>query len=121
VGVVAGSEHEALLKDYFADARPVPVEDEAKLHEELKAGRLDVAFGDGMRLAFWLASPASGNCCALAGGPYLAGEYLGAGLAIAVPQRRKELADAFDYALREINVNGVFGELYLRYFPVGFF
>jgi len=121
VGVVAGSEHEALLKDYFADAKPVPVEDEAKLHEELKAGRVDVAFGDGMRLAFWLASPASGNCCALAGGPYLASEYLGSGLAIAVPQQQKELAEAFDYALREINVNGVFGELYLRYFPVGFF
>jgi len=121
VGVVAGSEHEALLKDYFADARPVSFEDEAKLHEELRAGRLDIAFGDGMRFAFWLASPASGNCCALAGGPYLGREYLGAGLAIAVPRQRKELADAFDYALREINVNGTFGELYLRYFPIGFF
>ena len=28
---------------------------------------------------------------------------------------------AFDYALREINANGVFGELYLRYFPISYF
>ena len=31
------------------------------------------------------------------------------------------LAAAFDYALQQLNRNGTFAELYLRYFPVGFF
>jgi polar amino acid transport system substrate-binding protein len=43
------------------------------------------------------------------------------GLAMAVRGEDAALADAFDYALREINMNGTFAELYLRYFPVSFF
>jgi polar amino acid transport system substrate-binding protein len=31
------------------------------------------------------------------------------------------LARAFDHALREIDVKGVFAELYLKYFPVSFY
>ena len=48
-------------------------------------------------------------------------EYLGSGLAIAVAPDNAKLAAAFDYALHEINTNGTFAELYLRYFPVSFF
>jgi polar amino acid transport system substrate-binding protein len=74
-----------------------------------------------MRLAFWLAGSDSAGCCRFAGGPYLAPEYLGTGLAIAAAKEDPVLAQAFDYALHEISAKGTFAELYLRYFPVSFF
>lgn len=121
VGVVAGSAHERMLQDYFGAAKIVPVPDEDALHAELKAGRIDAAFGDGMRLSFWLADTASDKCCRFAGGPYIAPEYLGAGLSIATRVDDALLPAAFDYALQEISAKGVFAELYLRYFPIGFY
>jgi polar amino acid transport system substrate-binding protein len=74
-----------------------------------------------MRFSFWLAGTDSKGCCRFAGGPYLAPEYLGEGMAIAVTKDDFPLAEAFDYALREITVKGKFAELYLRYFPVSFY
>jgi polar amino acid transport system substrate-binding protein len=121
IGVIDGSEHEAMLRDYFPAAKPVTYSRAEWLYEDLRLGKIDGAFSDGMRLSFWLAGADSQNCCTFAGGPYLAPEYFGAGLAIAVRPENAALADAFDFALREINVSGKFGELYLRYFPVGFF
>jgi polar amino acid transport system substrate-binding protein len=121
VGVLAGSEHEKMLRDYFPEARPVTYSREDWLYDGMRTGETDAAFGDGMRLSFWLAGSDSANCCRFAGGPYIAPEYFGAGLAIAVRQEDAILAEAFDYALREINMTGEFEELYLRYFPVSFF
>src|SRR5690606_7286484 len=109
------------LRDYFPEAKPVTYSRTEWLYGDLREGKIDAAFGDGMRLAFWLAGADSQNCCAFTGGPYLAPEYFGAGLAIAARQEDAALADAFDFALREINVSGKFGELYLRYFPLSFF
>jgi polar amino acid transport system substrate-binding protein len=91
------------------------------MHDDLREGRLDGAFGDGMRLSFWLAGSGAKNCCRFAGGPYLAPEFLGHGLAIATSRDNEMLARAFDHALREIDVKGVFAELYLKYFPVSFY
>jgi polar amino acid transport system substrate-binding protein len=91
------------------------------LYQDLKDGKLAGAFGDGMRLSFWLAGTDSASCCRFVGGPYLAPEYLGTGLAIATSPQNAQLVDALDYALGEINANGSFAELYLRYFPISFF
>lgn len=121
VGVLAGSAHEAMLRDYFPEARAVTYTRPEWMFEDLKLGRTEAVFGDGMHFGFWLGGTASDGCCRFAGGPYLAPEYFGAGLAVAVAKENAELADAFDYALREINMSGVFEELYLRYFPVSFF
>ena len=121
IGVLAGSAHEAMLRRYFPQARPVTYSRADWLHDDLRAGKLDGAFGDGMRLSFWLAGANAGNCCRFAGGPYIAPEFLGHGLAIAVRQQDAALARAFDHALREIGVKGVFAELYLKYFPVSFY
>lgn len=121
VGVLAGSEHEAMLRDYFPEAQPVIYSREDWLYDGMRTGETDAIFGDGLRLSFWLAGSDSANCCRFAGGPYIAPEYFGAGLAIAVRKEDAILAEAFDYALREINMNGEFEELYLRYFPISFF
>lgn len=121
VGVMAGSAHENMLRDYFPAARVVTYSREEWLLGDLKEGKIYAAFGDGMRFSFWLGDNASEGCCRFAGGPYLAPEYLGTGLAIAVAPDRQDLTAAFDFALREISVKGRFAELYLRYFPIAFF
>jgi polar amino acid transport system substrate-binding protein len=121
IGVIAGSGHERMLADYFGRVVVVPLATQEALYADLKAGKVDAAFGDGMRFAFWLAGSDAGGCCRFAGGPYLAPEYLGTGLVIAARADTPELADAFNYALQRISVEGTFAELYLRYFPVGFF
>lgn len=120
-GVVAGSAHERMLRDYFGTVQVVPFAQLEELYDGLRAGKVDAGFGDGMRFAFWLGSSNAAACCRFAGGPYLAPEYLGSGMAIATRANDPALAAAFDYALQEISVKGIFAEFYLRYFPVSFF
>ena len=121
VGVVAGSAHERMLRDYFGDVVAVPFASQELMLSDLRAARINAAFGDGMRFGFWLAGTEAANCCRFAGGPYIAPEYLGAGLALATKSEDAELAAAFDAALQQISAKGVFTELYLRYFPVSFY
>lgn len=121
VGVIEGSAHEAMLRDYFEMARPVTYSRQSWLMRDLREGRVDAVFGDGVRLSFWLADQEAENCCRFAGGPYPSSEFLGLGLAIATREDDEALARAFDYALREISVSGRFAELYLRHFPIGFY
>jgi len=121
VGVVAGSAHERMLRADFADVTVVAYAQQDLTTADLKQGKVDAIFGDGMRLGFWLASADAGNCCRFAGGPYLSPAFLGNGLSVAVSKDRPELAAALDYALQAISTKPTFGELYLRYFPVGFF
>ena len=121
VGVLAGSTHEQLLRDRFAGLKPVTYSRQEWLFADLKAGKIDAAFGDGMRFGFWLAGTEAAGCCRFAGGPYLAPDYLGPGLAIATKRDDAVLPAAFNYALQQISAKGTFAELYLRYFPVSFF
>jgi polar amino acid transport system substrate-binding protein len=119
VGVISGSAHERLLRAYFPEVRVVTYSKQNWMLQDLKAARIAAAFGDGMRLGFWLQGTEAAGCCRFVGGPYLAPEYLGSGLAVATGD--PALAAAFDAALHQIAVKGVFAELYLRYFPVSFF
>ncbi|MDQ6437418.1 transporter substrate-binding domain-containing protein [Mesorhizobium sp. LHD-90] len=121
VGVVAGSAHERFLRDRFSPVEVLRYERQEDMLADLKAAKIDAAFSDGMRLAFWLSSTDAAGCCRFVGGPYLAPDYLGGGLAIAVPPNSHELATAFDAALQQISAKGIFAELYLRYFPVSFY
>ncbi|WP_246727898.1 transporter substrate-binding domain-containing protein [Chelativorans sp. Marseille-P2723] len=121
VGVVEATAHEEMLRDFFPGVEPVLLTNEAELIRSLAGSKLDAVFADGMRLGFHLADGEGHACCAFAGGPYLAPEYLGQGLAIAVRRDTPVLAAAIDYALWSIETSGGFDELYLRYFPVGFY
>lgn len=121
IGVMAGTAHERMLRDYFPDVEVKTYTKQEAMFDDLKAGKITGAFGDGMRLGFWLAGSDAADCCRFAGGPYLAPEYLGSGLAIAVKADNPALANALNYALHAISVKGTFAELYLRYFPVSFY
>src|SRR5690606_17665157 len=94
---------------------------EQGLFEAIRKSEIAAIFGDGMRLSFALTGADAEGCCVFAGGPYLAPEYLGHGLAIATRAGEPALTAAFDYALQRLEAEGVFVELYLRYFPVNFY
>jgi polar amino acid transport system substrate-binding protein len=121
VGVIAGSAHERMLRDLFPGAAAQTFDDFEAMLAAVQTGMVELAFGDGMRMSFWLGESETASCCAFVGGPFVATEYLGQGLAVAVPANRPELKQAMDYALHQVDAKGTFAELYLRYFPVGFF
>jgi len=118
VAVVAGTAHEAYLKALFteADLKPYPNADAARF--ALKKGDVDLLFGDGISLAFWLNGTDSGNCCEFRGGPYTESRYFGEGVGIAVRHGNDLLRQAFNWALFRLWEKGRFTDLWLRYFPV---
>jgi polar amino acid transport system substrate-binding protein len=121
LAVVARTAHEAYLAAFFPEVgrKLYPTPEAAR--DAVKSGEADAHFGDGLQLSFWLQSDAAGGCCAFAGGPYLESRFFGEGLAIAVPRGQDDTRQAIDAALAALYEKGIFAELYLRYFPVGFF
>ncbi|SHF08541.1 amino acid ABC transporter substrate-binding protein, PAAT family [Kaistia soli DSM 19436] len=121
VAVVAGSAHEAYVTAFFPKAKRLTVETLPLATEAMTSGKADLVFGDGLALAFFLQSAAAKDCCRFVGGPYLEPHFFGEGFAIALPPEKPELRHAIDWALDSLYDKGVFAELYLRYFPVGYF
>jgi polar amino acid transport system substrate-binding protein len=118
IAVVAGTAHEAYLKALFTEAelKPYPSSDAARF--ALRQGDVDLLFGDGISLAFWLNGTDSGNCCEFRGGPYTESRYFGEGVGIAVKRGNDVLRQAFNWALFRLWEKGRFTDLWLRYFPV---
>jgi polar amino acid transport system substrate-binding protein len=118
VAVVAGTAHEAYLKELFTEAtlKPYPTADAAR--SALKQGDVDLLFGDGIALAFWLNGTDSANCCVFRGGAYLESRFFGEGVGIAVKRGNDLLRQAFNWALFRLWEKGRFTDLWLRYFPV---
>ncbi|MGD1015003.1 MAG: transporter substrate-binding domain-containing protein [Roseiarcus sp.] len=121
VGVVAGSAHQTYLATFFPAAIVKPYPSFAALHDALKGGAIDAAFADGMSLAVWLAGEDSGDCCVFKGGPYTESRYFGEGIGIAVRKEDADLRRAMDWALARLAARGVYAEIYLKYFPIGFY
>lgn len=118
VGVVAGTAHEAYLKMLFTEAELRPFPDVAAAREALKKGEVDLLFGDGISLAFWLNGTDSGGCCAFVGGPYMESRFFGEGVGIAVRRGNDLLRQAINWALFRLWEQGRFTDLWLRYFPI---
>jgi polar amino acid transport system substrate-binding protein len=118
IAVVAGTAHEAYLRQMFtqADIRAYPNADAARA--ALKDGQVDLLFGDGIALSFWLNGTSSGGCCAFRGGPFLDSRFFGDGVGIAVKPGNAILRQAFNWALFQIWEKGSFTDLWLRYFPI---
>ena len=111
-----------LSRDVLPRARRAkPYPSFAALHDALKAGAIDAAFADGLTLAVWLAGESSGDCCVFKGGPYTESRFFGEGVGIAVRKEDADLRRAMDWALARLAARGVYAEIYLKYFPVGFY
>lgn len=118
IAVVAGTSHEAYLKALFTEAelKLYPTADAARA--ALKKGEIDLLFGDGVSLAFWLNGTDSANCCVFRGGPYLESRFFGEGVGIAVRRGNDLFRQAFNWALFRLWEKGRFTDLWLRYFPI---
>ncbi|MGH6762992.1 MAG: transporter substrate-binding domain-containing protein [Phyllobacterium sp.] len=121
IGVVSDTAHAAVLGNYFPGAEAIAFPDQAAMLAALKEGKLDAAFGDGVSLSFWLGSNVSDKCCAFSGGPYMAPQFLGDGMTVAVRKEDRILVNAFNNALQAMEEKGVMAELYLKYFPNSFY
>lgn len=121
VGVVRGTAHELMLKAFFPKVDATPFDTYEAMLEELKAGKVDAVFSDGLRLPFWVAGEASAKCCALFDGPYLSEKFLGEGLSVMLRKGDPTLVAAFDQALGTLSRNGRLQDIYLRYFPNGLY
>jgi polar amino acid transport system substrate-binding protein len=118
VAVVAGTAHEAYLKELFTEVTLKPYATADAARAALKSGQVDLLFGDGMALAFWLNGTDSNGCCVFRGGPYLESRYFGEGVGIAVRRGNDLLRQAFNWALFGLWEKGRFTDLWLRYFPI---
>lgn len=118
IGVVGGTAHEAFLRDQFFEAvvRPFPTAEAAR--EALKRGEIDLVFGDGVQLALWLNGTSSNGCCSFIGGPFTESRYFGEGMAVAVKRGNEALRQSLNYAFAQLWEEGVYTDLYLRWFPI---
>ena len=118
VAVVGGTAHEAYLKALFTEAelRPYPNADATR--DALRQGEVDLLFGDGVSLAFWINGTDSGGCCVFRGGPFLENRFFGEGIGIAVKRGNDTLRLAFNWALFRLWEKGRYADLWLRYFPI---
>ncbi len=121
VGVVARSAHEAYLRAFFPRVTLRTYDNALALRSALKRSEVEIAFGDGVSFALWLNGADASGCCAFRGGPYTESRYFGEGVGIALRKDDFALKRALDYALKRISERGVYGDLYLKYFPVGFY
>ena len=118
VAVVAGSAHEQYLRTLFTEADVRTFPDAEATRQALRKGEVDLLFGDGFALAFWLNGAGSENCCAFAGGPFVESRYFGEGIGVAVRRGNDTLRLAINWALYRIWETGRFTDLWLRYFPI---
>jgi polar amino acid transport system substrate-binding protein len=118
IAVVAGTAHEAYLKQMFTQAEIHSYPNAAAARAALKDKSVDLLFGDGIALSFWLNGTDSSGCCAFRGGPFLDSRFFGEGVGIAVKPGNNVLRQALNWALFQVWENGSFTDLWLRYFPI---
>jgi polar amino acid transport system substrate-binding protein len=121
VAVVDRSTHAAFVMDLFPDARIAAYPDETAARDALRDGTVDAMFGDALSGSFWINGTSSQECCVFTPGVFLEPRYFGEGLRIAVAKDNQRLRTLLDYALQVVQDSGKYEELFLRYFPRGFF
>ena len=121
IGAIAGSAHEAYLKELFTDAVVVPYPNDDALRQALRSSDVDMIFGDAISLAFWINGTNSADCCAFSGGPFLESSYFGEGVGIGVKRGNDLLRQALNWAMFRVWEKGKYTDLWLRYFSVSAF
>lgn len=121
ISVVSGSAHEAYVLGRFPRARVAAYPDETSARDALRDHKVSVHFGDAIGLSFWLTGEASRGCCVFAGPAWLEPSVFGEGLRVTVAKSNQRLKRHLDWALRKAAIDGRLGELYLRWFPLGYY
>ena len=121
IGVQAGTAHLAYLQAFFPRSTIKTYVDQNALRAALRAGAVEAIFGDGIALSLWLNGTDAGGCCAFRGGPFTESYFFGNGVSIAVGKDNAALREVLDYELDRLAKDGTYADLYLKYFPVGFY
>ena len=92
IAVLPRTAHEQYLKAFFTEAelKTYPTMEAAR--DALRKGEVDLLFGDGIALAFWLNGTDSAGCCKFVGGAFTESRYFGEGVGIAVRRGNDTLA-----------------------------
>jgi polar amino acid transport system substrate-binding protein len=118
VGAVVKTAHEAYLRAFFTEVEVRSYPNAEAAREALRRGEIDLLFGDGIALAFWLNGTDSAGCCVFKGGPFTESRYFGEGIGIAVRRGNDTLRQALNWSLFRLWEKGQFTDLWLRYFPI---
>jgi polar amino acid transport system substrate-binding protein len=118
IGVIAGTAHEAYLRTLFTEVELHSYPNADDVRAALKRGEIDMLFGDGIALSFWLNGTDSGGCCVFRGGPFTESRFFGEGVGIAVRRGNTLLREAINWALFRLWESGKYTDLWLRYFPI---
>jgi polar amino acid transport system substrate-binding protein len=121
VGVEARTAHEAYLRSFFPQTLLRAYDNAAALRSALKRNEVSIIFDDGISLAIWLNGTDAAGCCEFRGGPFTDARYFGDGAGIAVQKGNTMLRRALNYTLQQLSENGAYADLYLKYFPIGFY
>jgi polar amino acid transport system substrate-binding protein len=121
ISVVSGSVHETYALTRFPKARIAAYPDETAAREAVRERRVVAHFGDAIGLSFWLDGASAKGCCAFVGGSWNEPAVFGEGFRIAVAKTNPRLKRHLDWALRKAATDGRLAELYLRWFPRGYY
>jgi polar amino acid transport system substrate-binding protein len=121
VAVIGGTTHEAFLNAFLSGIQLVRHDKLESALDALRQGEVDLVFGDGVALAFWLNGAASQRCCSFFGGPVLESRYFGEGAGLVFREGNATLRGAIDYALWRLNRDGRYAKLFLKHFPMPFY
>ncbi|MCB1474350.1 MAG: transporter substrate-binding domain-containing protein [Rhodobiaceae bacterium] len=121
VAVVAGTPHETFLKTYFPQVEIASFDNTSEARKALTGGAVELMFSDALAASVWLNSAAAKDCCIFIGDAYADPHFFGEGIAVAVDPARRELREAIDFAMSRIYQDGRYFEIFLRYFPRGYY
>jgi polar amino acid transport system substrate-binding protein len=119
IGYVANSSHGAWLEKYYSRSALTAFPSEAEMNEALRTGAIDVSFGDGLRLIYWLAGSASRGCCKPLDGAFVDRQFFSNNLSFLTRREDAETVKAFDYALDRLQDKKTSAEIFARYLPSG--
>lgn len=121
IAVIGATAQAAYLRRFFPNNVAVDFSSADLAHAALKSSAVDAMFSDAVGASIWLNGSEAGACCRFAGGAYTEEQYFGQGAGIAVRSKDVELRRALDYALARVAAKGTYGDIYLRYFPLGLY
>lgn len=118
IGVVQATSHARWLEIYYAGSTIVTLASEADAGDALRAGKVDVVFGDNLRLIYWVAGESSAGCCRLLGGAFTDFDHFSRNLAFLADPSRTDLRDAFDVGLDLAQKSGATERIFRAYVPL---
>lgn len=118
VAVAAGSAHAAWMSKHFPKADLISFGIASQARDALKAGQVDLVFGDALELIYWIKGEASGGCCNLVPGAYIDSNYFSNPMFYVVRRGDTPLRRLLDYGLDRMQASGRFAEIFRRYVPL---